>query len=196
MFVSTLFIILPLVMAGVVHHFVIIPRDLFSYLARPLDGKRQFGDQPLLGATKTWRGVLVMVALPVVFGSVLLWVFQVDRQHFFIHPLAALGLVGLAYSLGELPTSFIKRRLGLSSSEQRHDALGVCLYILEQLDSVFAVALVLFLVTDPVSSPRWIILTGSLIGLAIKICLDFMLYTLGYKKTTSRPWLMSTKTSR
>lgn len=137
-----------------------------------------------------------MLVLPMVLGSVLLWVLPVERRHFLIHASAVLGLTGLAYSLGELPTSFIKRRLRLDSSEQRHDLFGVFLYVLEQLDSVCAGLLVLFLVTDPALSPRWIILTGGVIGLAVKVCVDCVLHVFGYKKTASKPWLMNTKTSR
>ena len=39
---------------------IVIKRDLFALLARPIDGGRTFRGQPLFGRNKTWRGLAVM----------------------------------------------------------------------------------------------------------------------------------------
>lgn len=79
--------------------------------ARPLDGGRVLADgYRLFGATKTWRGVL-LAPLAAGLGAALLGL-----------P-APLGLVvGSAAMLGDLLSSFIKRRLGMVSSSM---ALGL-----------------------------------------------------------------------
>ncbi len=73
-------------------------------LGRPLDGGRRLGDgRPLFGAHKTVRGALVMVAAPALGAPVLGFS-------------AVFGaLVGLLALIGDLATSFIKRRRGLNA---------------------------------------------------------------------------------
>lgn len=75
--------------------------------ARPLDGNVTFLDgRPLLGSSKTIRGVvLALIATPVV--AVL---FGLDLQTGI--------LIGAFAMLGDLASSFAKRRLGMPSSSQ------------------------------------------------------------------------------
>jgi CDP-2,3-bis-(O-geranylgeranyl)-sn-glycerol synthase len=90
---------------------VLLARLLDTRADRPVDGGRiAFDGRPWLGPSKTLRGVLAGIALPTllapVFGLAL-----------------GLGLViGLAAMLGDLLSSFCKRRLGLASSAR---ALGL-----------------------------------------------------------------------
>lgn len=73
--------------------------------ARPLDGGWTLADgRSLLGPSKTWRG-LVLALLGTAFGAIVLGL-----------P-AGLGLtVGVGAMVGDLATSFLKRRLGLAPS--------------------------------------------------------------------------------
>ncbi|MCT8974570.1 CDP-archaeol synthase [Microbaculum marinisediminis] len=80
-------------------------RIMGDRLSRPLDGGiRLFDGQPLFGASKTIRGLVVALAMTAL-GAVLLgepW---------------TLGLaIGAASMAGDLASSFIKRRLGLPPS--------------------------------------------------------------------------------
>ena len=72
---------------------------------RPLDGGRTLADgRPLLGPSKTWRG-LVLAVLGTGLGALALGL-----------P-GGLGLaVGVGAMVGDLATSFLKRRLGLAPS--------------------------------------------------------------------------------
>lgn len=79
--------------------------------SRPVDGGRVLADgHRLLGDSKTWRG-LVLAPLACGVGAVLLdW------------PTTVGVVIGAAAMLGDLLSSFIKRRLGMASSSM---ALGL-----------------------------------------------------------------------
>lgn len=84
---------------------------LGSHWDRPVDGGRRFIDgQPLLGPSKTWRGILAaLLATPI-----LAWVL-------FLSP--GIGLIVATTAMaGDLLSSFIKRRLRIAPSGM---ALGV-----------------------------------------------------------------------
>ncbi len=53
------------------------------------------------------------------------------------------ALLGIASWTGELPNSFVKRRLGIPPGEQRRPALGVAISVLDQADWVPAAWLLL-----------------------------------------------------
>jgi CDP-2,3-bis-(O-geranylgeranyl)-sn-glycerol synthase len=75
--------------------------------ARPLDGGRRWPDgRPLLGPSKTWRGVALAVIAP----TLMAWLMTVP---------IGIGLaIGGFAMLGDLLSSFIKRRLGLAPSSR------------------------------------------------------------------------------
>lgn len=79
--------------------------------ARPLDGGRTLADgHRLLGNSKTWRGA---VLAPLVTGVAALPL---------LLPMGIGVLVGMGAMLGDLLSSFVKRRLGMASSSR---ALGL-----------------------------------------------------------------------
>ncbi len=78
---------------------------LADVAARPLDfGKVFYDGKPLFGSTKTWRGLLASIVVTGLCGMVLGY-----------HLLLGCQLAAYAM-LGDLISSFIKRRLGLPSS--------------------------------------------------------------------------------
>jgi hypothetical protein len=160
----------PVVAAGVLH-MIVVRRNLFPRLARPIDGGRSWHGRRLLGDNKTWRGVVAMtlasgfiaagqgflagswshrVGLCRLGGDVL----QLQAPQF--AQSAAMGLVygscgalfGLAYVAGELPNSWIKRRLGIAPGRIRPGMLGGVVFVVDQADSVVAVLLAAGLVLD------------------------------------------------
>jgi hypothetical protein len=150
--VETIYLIAPLLVAGIVHGSV-IKRNLLAPLARPLDLGTTFHGAPLFGANKTWRGVLVMstVSVPVVLAQAELYLFAPFRSISIVDysqvSWLALGLaLGLSYSLSELPNSFAKRRLGIPpGGVSRRRSLGQ--YVVDQADSAIGgtLALAIFL---------------------------------------------------
>jgi len=129
-------------------------------LGVPLDGGRVMTDgRPLLGASKTVRGALVMVLGPAL-----------------VAPMVGLSpgiglLLGTLSTLGDLGTSFLKRRLGLAPGAM---ALG-----LDQLPE----ALLPLLACKPLLGLGWgeVLLTALLFALS-DLALSRLAWLLGFRE--------------
>ncbi|NJK32041.1 MAG: CDP-archaeol synthase, partial [Deltaproteobacteria bacterium] len=122
-----------------------------------LDGGKQVFGRPLFGANKTLRGALIMV------GASVGWTTLVDglQRGLGLDPslrfipyeqLGSLGLgllLGVAYILGELPNSFIKRQLGVEPGAAASGRLERVFWLADQLDSAIAILLALCLYRVP-----------------------------------------------
>ena len=108
------------VLAGLLHSLWLRSR-VSQVLAIPLDGGRMFRGRPILGENKTLRGFVVMIpAAALAFAAVAIVVslprgvppatlWQLTPAGY-----AALGAwAGFGFMAGELPNSFVKRRLGI-----------------------------------------------------------------------------------
>jgi dolichol kinase len=173
-------LIAPVVLAGVVHS-VVIHRDLAPRLARPIDGGRTLRGRRLFGSNKTWRGVVVMSTTTAVGALVL---FAIAPRSLEL-PLRAEGVgaflllgsvLGIAYSLAELPNSFVKRQLGIAPGA-RTRSHGRSQYLVDQLDSVLGVAAVLAIAVDEPA----VLLAIVPLGLAVHAVADYLLYALRVK---------------
>ena len=90
----------------------------------------------------------------------------------------AVGLaLGLGYSLAELPNSFVKRRLGIRPGA-RSTVRPRLQYVVDQADSVVGAALAL----TPLVTPRTAVLAVLVVGLALHIAIDELLYAAGVKR--------------
>ena len=124
-----LYIIVPLIVANVVH-MIVVKKGLFLFLTVPVSRR-------LFGANKTWRGfviVPVLNAILVVVVNGLVLYFPAIRA-------MSIGfLLGMAYMLSELPNSYLKRRLGIApgGSAGRHRQLFM---LLDKTDSSCGVSL-------------------------------------------------------
>lgn len=108
-------------------------------LDRPIDAGRSFHGERLLGDGKTWRGVLVAVV-----GSVATVAFQkavrthaagwelVDYRK--LSPVSFGAAMGVGAMLGELPNSFVKRRLGIPQGGTSRGWTSVLFYVWDQVD--------------------------------------------------------------
>jgi hypothetical protein len=120
---------------GALAHAPILRYDLLKPLKRPLDGGTNvFGDN------KTWRGALAMS------GGTLAATLALTRLEWFraklpaelrdASPAAYGALLGAGVVLGELPNSFLKRRLGIAPGARRSSAAGIALAVFDQGDFV------------------------------------------------------------
>src|SRR3990167_1084933 len=100
------YLVLPLLFSGIIHHFLIIKHDLLKPLKVPVDFGATFFGQRIFGDSKTFRGFIVMVTLTGIFLYLLSFLYSSIRL--VVSPFVAGSLLGLGYSLGELPTSFFK----------------------------------------------------------------------------------------
>jgi len=124
-------------------HAPVLRWDLLPALKRPLDGGASLGGRRVLGDNKTWRGALCMTA-GVVLATLVLWQWDWWREQLptavdASSPLLVGLLIGLGTVLGELPNSFLKRRLDIAPGAQRRGAGGVGLSLLDQGDLVLGI---------------------------------------------------------
>jgi hypothetical protein len=136
---SAAWVFLPAVGAPLAHA-PVLRADLAPALRRPISRR-------LFGANKTWRGALVMTGGTVTAALALSKVPAYRRR--LPEPVAATppivvgGLLGIAMWVGELPNSFIKRRIGIAPGTQRQSADGILISIFDQGDWVPVAALFL-----------------------------------------------------
>ncbi len=125
-----------------------------------LDGGRTFSDgRPLLGASKTWAGLVAALSLSAVLAALLGLGWRLGL------------LVGACAMLGDMFSSFIKRRMGLAPSDQ---ALGLD-QIPESLLPLLACAPLLNL-----SWPRVLLLT--LAFTVLELLLSRLAFRLGIRR--------------
>ena len=154
--------------------------DKFS---APIDRGVTLMGQPLLGPNKTWRGFVVLIPVVTVLFGLQGLVLAENTEGIWALTDAQWLLLGflsvLAYSLGELPNSFIKRRLGIAAGQSPESAVGskVAL-IVDQLDSIVAaLAMIGFLVPTDGFFWLWSIVIGGLLHYGFNI----LLYAIGLK---------------
>jgi uncharacterized membrane protein len=172
-----LFCILPLLLTGIIHHCLIIKYKLFSFLTRPIDGGKYWQGQRLFGQAKTWRGILVVIVLNSVFTG-LLAIFFIPIST--INPFIFGALLGLGYAIGEIPNSFIKRRLKIGSSQNSYQGYKKIFYFFDQSDSIIGAIVMLNIIHQTTWS---LIIQLFIIGTLLHLAIDLSLYKFGYKKT-------------
>jgi hypothetical protein len=128
------------VLGAPILHAPVLALDLFKPLKVPLDFGATIGGRRIFGDNKTWRGAIFMVIGPAL-AAVLLTRWPAYRDALpdavsSASPVLWGALVGLGVVVGELPNSFLKRRLGIAPGTQRRDAVGVALIVLDQADLV------------------------------------------------------------
>jgi CDP-archaeol synthase len=128
------------VLGAPVLHAPVLALDLLKPLKRPLDGGATIGGRRVLGDNKTWRGALFMIAGPAL-AAVLLTRWPAYRDALpdavgAASPVLWGALVGLGVVVGELPNSFLKRRLDIAPGAQRRGGAGLALVVLDQADLV------------------------------------------------------------
>jgi hypothetical protein len=124
----------------------VVARKLWGERWRsPVDAGKHFIDgKPLFGATKTWRGILAAWILT----SLVAWILHLPFMTGF--------LIALCAMLGDLLSSFIKRRMGMPSSSM---ALG-----LDQIpESLFPLLMVKYYAAKLLPPPLQEDLTWSLV---------------------------------
>jgi len=177
----------PVVLAGVVHS-VVIKWDVAPWLAQPLDGGWGFRGRPALGPNKTWRGVIVMCAA-CTFGVVVqmaLYRLPAFRSLSALDYSAAASLtlgvaLGLGYSIGELPNSFVKRRLGIAPGDR---AMSSRLqYVADQGDSVVGATVALAFFVDSAA----LLAVVACLGFGLHVVMDQALYAAGVKRRSMTP---------
>ena len=161
-------------------HAPVLRFDLLRALKRPLDGGATIGGRRVLGDNKTWRGALCMTA-GVVLATVVLWQWgwwrdQLPDAIADSSPLLVGLLIGLGTVGGELPNSFLKRRLDIAPGARRHGPLGVALAVLDQGDLVIGIWVALLPIW---AMPVWLAAVAFAAVAAIHAAINVIGYAIG-----------------
>jgi CDP-2,3-bis-(O-geranylgeranyl)-sn-glycerol synthase len=166
---------------------VVLRYDLLPRFAKPIDGGAVLCGRRVLGDGKTWRGVIVAVV-----GSVVTVLFQ---KHIIGARAAALGIVDYAHAdavllgtaiggsamLGELPNSFIKRRLGIGRGETAsRPALRVLFWVWDQVDLLTTAWPLLAFWVRPTTT---LVVTSFILTLAIHPLVALIGYVVGARRS-------------
>lgn len=127
--------------------------NILKKIAKPIDGNKKFIDgKRIFGDNKTWKGLIGYIILNIL--TACLWGIvckycKIENYNFlyrnhsntFVYNIMLGGLLGLAYSLFELPNSFIKRRVGIVPGKTSTGFKKYFFVILDQADSVIGCVL-------------------------------------------------------
>ena len=190
LFAQATFFTLPFVLTGLVH-IAIIKYGLLKQLeCIQLDGGLTINRRPIFGKNKTLRG-----AVTVIFSTTAFFVLEgvAARNSSFIANVVLVdnnvivsagwgALLGLGCILGELPNSFLKRRLNIEpGAESRNASLRVFFWVWDQVDSVFGVIILARLYWKP----SWrMLMTLFVFALVIHPIGAALMVRLGLKQTS------------
>ena len=151
-------------LGAVVLHAPVLRYDLLKPLKRPISNR-------LFGRNKTWRGALVMFT-GVALATGVVWDLMPDSIQDESW-LVVGALIGLGTVAGELPNSFLKRRLGIGPGERRLTPGGIALIVYDQADFVPGIAICLL--------PVWTMPLDTLaIGFAAVAAVHLVVNVIGY----------------
>ena len=180
--VRAAWMVAPVLAAGL-GHVAVLKTGALGRLAAPLDGGRTLFGRPLLGPGKTWRGVVLMPVLTAIAAT--LAVSLGRRLPPEVSPFPGRrvpawvlgGLLGLGYCAGEIPNSFVKRRLGISAGRSAR-RLSWLQYGIDQTDSVVGCLLALRLVYR--ARPVELVLAAAL-GTGAHVAVDGLMTAIGLR---------------
>ena len=167
---------LPLLIANVVHHAIVIPRNLFPSLAIPIDVGTRFAGAPLFGTKKTVRGLLTVAFLTALLAPHFALLFAGDSGRFLLSGL----IVGCAYMLGELPNSFLKRRIGINEGVSETGSRGSVFMVIDHTDSVLAATLAIYFLEGASSEHLF---AFFFVGTVAHVCVNILIRR--FRKTTT-----------
>lgn len=165
---------------------LVLRNDWLKALHRPIDGGRSWRGRRVLGAGKTWRGAAIsalgcsaFVALQRALQEHVPQAVQV--ADYASLPLWAFGLsMGIGAILGELPNSFVKRRLGIPSGGTTSGALAALFYVWDQVDTLLGAWPLLCLWLRP-SLP--LVAMSFVVTLGVHPLLGWIGYRIGARRT-------------
>lgn len=149
----------PVIIAGVLN-MIWCKSKVMKWAKVPMDfGKTLSDNKRIFGDNKTWKGFFGYILLNTI--CALLWgtvcseagieelnFFYANNKNTFLFNLLIGILLGLGYALFELPNSFLKRRLGITPGKTISGAWRAFFIVLDQADSIFGCALVVWLFYD------------------------------------------------
>jgi CDP-diglyceride synthetase len=173
---SALWVFVPVLGAPILHA-PVLTFDLLKGLKKPLDCGATIGGKRVFGDNKTWRGAIAMLVGVVAAAALLsLWPWY---WHHLPDEIQDAGpwlygfLLGLGVVVGELPNSFLKRRIGIAPGTQRRTLGGALLSLYDQADFVLAIWILLL--------PIWVMSVGeAVIAFVVVTAVHLGINVVGY----------------
>ena len=174
------------IVAGIINS-IFCKMNVLKSLSKPMDFNKNFIDgKRVFGDNKTWKGFIGYIFFNIIFSILLGYIGKItgmQKYNFFyeshentiIFNLLIGFLLGLFYALFELPNSFLKRRLDIKPGKTKNGLTKVLFIILDQADSVFGVALVVWMFYPlGIKLYALYILLGTVTHLLINMLLYFL----------------------
>jgi hypothetical protein len=147
MFQEIILVILPVLFAGLTFIYY-LKWNKIALLNTPLDFGFKINGKRVFGENKTIKGPIIMGIFTAVYGYIIFRLIEnfqhkhIDSPYLFL----ALLIIGVSYSLGELPNSFIKRQLGIIPGSIPTEGLPKYIFrIVDTFDSLLLVGLLYYL---------------------------------------------------
>lgn len=180
----------PAILSGILN-MIWCKTGLLKSLKKPMDMGRNFTDgRRIFGDNKTWKGFLGYLVFNTIFSVI--WgllcstagidhlnFFYVDHDNTLLFNILTGFLIGCGYALFELPNSFLKRRLDITPGKTISGFWKFFFVFLDQADSVFGCALVVWLFYD---LGIVLYLAYVLVGALTHIILNVLLYLAKLRK--------------
>lgn len=178
------------IIAGIINS-IFCKSNLFLNLKVPIDrGKKLKDSKRLFGDNKTIKGFLGYIVFNIIVSIILGVIFniaKINNYNFFytyndntiLFNLYIGFLLGLFYALFELPNSFIKRRIDIKPGKNPTGKFKLFFIILDQADSVFGVALVVWMFY-PLGIKLYLLYIA--LGVVTHLLINMMLYFLHLRK--------------
>ena len=145
--------LIPTIIAGIIN-MIFCKSSVLRKIQNPIDGGNNFIDgKRIFGDNKTWKGILGYIIFNIIIA--VLWgiicsftnlnsynFFYVQHENTVIYNLLIGFLLGVAYSIFELPNSFLKRRLDIQPGKTTTGIKKIFFIFLDQADSIFGCCLV------------------------------------------------------
>lgn len=165
--VSALLLALPVAIAGI-FQIICLKKKWFNFLKKPIDGHLNFLGERVFGDNKTWLGVTVMGLVTSATGSLLWQSSTLLRSQINISSLSSaitgFMFIGASYSLGELPNSFMKRRLKIPPGTLPKNSKRIFFEFIDLVDGVICVGIVyVVFFSVPIDTVLLSVITGCLI---------------------------------
>jgi len=182
--------LLPAIIAGILV-MVWCKTGFMKFAMKPMDMGKNFRDgKRIFGENKTWKGFigyLIFDTVSSVIWGLICHAANLDHLNFFYvnhentvpFNLMTGVLLGFGYALFELPNSFLKRRLDITPGKTISGGWKVFFIFLDQADSIFGCALVVWLFYD---LGIGLYLLYVLIGALTHIIVNMLLYVCKLRK--------------
>ena len=178
------------IVAGIVNS-IFCKSKALNFLKKPMDFNKKFIDKKrIFGDNKTWKGFFGYIFFNIIFTILFSLIikgtrlealnfFYINHENTILYNLLIGFLLGLFYALFELPNSFLKRRLDITPGKTIKGKKKALFIILDQADSVFGVALVVWMFY-PIGI--WIYLLYIVIGTVTHLLVNMMLFFMHLRK--------------